>query len=388
MARIRTLAGGIAAWIAVSTSAAAAPLSWFDSQATLTAWYATQLNSGGNIYAPPSSANAVTNLTSNWYARSVPAPVAAPVARTTSTYATVVPAATSNVSVLPAPVAAAAPTVTAASITPTSSSTTPAALSYTPQATFGSSTGKADAFINLGGQPYAEASSLTVGDAKPWYQSPAAASAFGGTPTADQQAGFTQDVLNKVEKTFQLSGLNVNLTADPNVPASHTMSVVSGASYGPNANAIGITDVGNNGFTFIDKLNYATNEDQLSWAVAHNVSHELMHAFGIGQHPDQTGDFIDAATANWNLLTDPNTTFSPSAVALLKSQSASGVDAGSIGAEVMKSGLLAAQEDAFNVDGDQVLAAPVPEPATLAVWVVAGLGGGLVLRRRNARQAA
>jgi hypothetical protein len=154
------------------------------------------------------------------------------------------------------------------------------------------------------------------------------------------------------------------------------MSVVSGASYPGNSDAIGITDVGNNGFSFIDKLNYASNEDQLSWAVAHNVAHELMHAFGVGQHPDDTGTHVDAGVASWSLLTDPNATFSPTAASLLQN-----VDAGPI-----NTGLIGAEE--LHVDGDQMLAAPVPEPSTVAVWVVAGLGGALTLRRRAARQAA
>jgi hypothetical protein len=44
--------------------------------------------------------------------------------------------------------------------------------------------------------------------------------------------------------------------------------------------------VGGNGFSFIDKLSYATTPDQLAWAVAHNVAHELMHSFGVAIHPE------------------------------------------------------------------------------------------------------
>src|SRR5207248_8020791 len=112
-------------------------------------------------------------------------------------------------------------------------------------------------------------------------------------------------------------------TTDPGVVANHTISVASGLSYGPNPNAIGITDVGHNGFGFIDKLGYAGDEPTLAWAVAHNISHELMHAFGLSYHPDQTGNYIDAATANWNMLTSPNTTFSPDAAKALTSPSTS-----------------------------------------------------------------
>jgi hypothetical protein len=167
---------------------------------------------------------------------------------------------------------------------------------------------------------------------------------------------------------------------------------VSGASYGPNPDAIGITQVGDSGFSFIDKLNYASNPDQLSWAVAHNVAHELMHAVGVASHPDVTGNYIDAASADWKLLTDPNTSFSPAAVSLIKSAMANGADVGSLGAEILKSGVLSAHcycrfcDNLSGVDGEQVLATPVPEPATVAVWM-AGLVGGLLLHRRNRRAA-
>ncbi|WP_240911438.1 hypothetical protein [Paludisphaera soli] len=385
MGGIRTLAGGIAAWMALSCSAAAAPLSWFDSQASLTAWYANQLNTAGNIYAPPRAANTITNLPSNWYYQPTTAPAPAPVAAPVQPVAVPVPK--------PTP-ALASPVISASSISPTVASL-PTALTYTRQPSFGPSTPTADAFINLGSQPYAQSSGLTVGDARPWYESPAAVSAFGGTPTADQQASFAQDVLAKVERTFSISGLEVKLTDDPAESAPRMMSVVSGASYGPNPNAIGITSVGNDGFSFIDKLNYASNPDQLSWAVAHNVAHELMHAFGVADHPDQTGKYLDAAAADWKMLTDPNTTFSPAAVELLKSLS-NGASSGTVGAEMLKTGLLAAQchcnfcdtMTGMGIDGAQVLAAAVPEPATWAVWTLAGAAGAFGVRRRNRRQAA
>ena len=141
--------------------------------------------------------------------------------------------------------------------------------------------------------------------------------AFGGSPTAAQQTSFTQTVLADIQHTFQISGMNVNLTTDPSAPTAHMISVVSGTSYPSNPGAIGITDVGASGFGFIDKLAYATTPDQLAWAVAHNVSHELMHALGVAVHPDQTGQFLDSATATWQMLTDPNTKFSPQAVQLM-----------------------------------------------------------------------
>ncbi len=102
MGRIRTLAGGLAAWVALSSQAGAAPMSWFDSQASLTAWYANQLNSAGNIYASPASANAITNLTASWYGTPAPVTVSPPAANAVVLTA---PAYTPVASVAPAPTA-------------------------------------------------------------------------------------------------------------------------------------------------------------------------------------------------------------------------------------------------------------------------------------------
>jgi hypothetical protein len=357
MPRIRTLACGIAAWVALASTVSAAPVSWFDSQAALTAWYANQLNGAGNIYAPAATA-AITNLPVNWYSQ---APTPTPIVVQNRA----IPAA----SVAPVEVAASSQS----SAVSTVMSPPPAAPTY-----------QADAFINLGPGPYAE-SSIMTGNAQPWYSSPSASAVYGGTPTADQQADFDRDVLSKVQQTFALSGVDVKLTTDPNIPAAHMMSVVSGAYYATNPNAIGITQVGDSGFSFIDKLNYASNPDQLASAVAHNVAHELMHALGVGTHPDETGGYIDSATADWKLLTDPNAKFSPSAVALIRSAMANGADSRSLGAEMLKSRLAAGHPHAAHeFDGDPILATPVPEPATVAVWML-GLLGGFVLRRRGRR---
>src|SRR5262249_17485057 len=160
--------------------------------------------------------------------------------------------------------------------------------------------------------------------------------------------------------------------------AAHTISVVSGATYGANADAIGITDVGANGFSFIDKLNAASSPTDLAWAVAHNVSHEPMHAFGVGDHPDG-GDSIDAGSANWSSLTDPNAQFGPAATQLLLASQYGRLSTGSfpgLGAELLNPG-------GTPVDGDEVLSQPVPEPATVAVWAFGACGGLLLLRRRT-----
>jgi hypothetical protein len=197
---------------------------------------------------------------------------------------------------------------------------------------------------------------------------------FGGVPNATQQSAFENQVLQDVQHTFNLSGMNPNLTLNPGVPALHTLSVVSGVSYGPNPSAIGITDVGGSGFSFIDKLNFASNANDLAWAVAHNISHELMHAFGIGYHPDQTGQYIDAADATWSILTSPNTQFSP--------QAAKAITATGYGANTG----ISSTSGLERLDGDQqILAAPVPEPATLVLWSMALTGIVVTARRRRNR---
>ncbi len=231
------------------------------------------------------------------------------------------------------------------------------------------------AFINFGNGTYSESQALTTGNPQAWYLSPTVQHAFGGTPTAAQQSSFIAEVLQTVHDSYALSGLNVSLTTDPTQNYAHTMSVVSGASYGGNAGAIGVTDVGSDGFAFIDKFGSAKNADELAKAIGHNLAHELMHAFGIGSHPDPTGTFIDGAAATWSTLTNPDLTFSPQAAQMLAAKNflaGPGKDftQGTLG----QSGL-----EIFTVDTD---ASPVPEPSTMALW---GLAGGLVLlyRRRN-----
>ena len=150
------------------------------------------------------------------------------------------------------------------------------------------------------------------GHAPPWYASPAVIKAFGGAePNTAQQSGFMNLVQSDVQQTFALAGLHPTLTlSGATGAANHTISVTSGLSYSAIPNAIGITTVGNNGFSFIDKLGYATNQQDLAWAVAHNVAHELMHAFGINSHPadanpSTAANYVDTGTATWGLLTIP-----------------------------------------------------------------------------------
>ena len=147
--------------------------------------------------------------------------------------------------------------------------------------------------------------------------------------------------------------------------------MASGVSAQSNPNAIGLTQVSGNGFSFIDKLSYATTPDQLAWAVAHNVAHELMHAFGVAIHPDQTGTYLDTATATWSMLIDPNTKFSPQAVQLMLSSmgGASGMNA-SLGAELLTLSKhpvncqcqFCQEMRQLGINAAEILQAAVPEP--------------------------
>jgi hypothetical protein len=231
-----------------------------------------------------------------------------------------------------------------------------------------------DALINFSGGPYPEASTLTTGNAQPWYTSSAVTHAFGGTPSAGQQSAFEAEVLSTIQKTYNNAGLNISLTTNPNQPAAHVESVVSGTSYGPNNNAIGITDVGHDGFSFIDKFTAAQTPDQLAIAIGHNLAHELMHAFGLANHPEASGPYVDAASTTFANLSDPSIGFSSAAAQLLSS----------LNFQATGNSILAGGSGAQLIDGDQVLtnATPTPEPATLALWMVAG---GLVVAHRRVR---
>ena len=342
MAAIKTVAVTVLAWVTVGSIAEAAPISWFSGSSNLSTWYANQSYANGGFYAPTQSPNAVL-INTNWF---------------------------NDPNYLASLGRVSSPTSYPASVNPTlvSPNTVP------PQSA-------PTAYINFGTSPYANADSLTTGNPQSWTSSPAVVAAFGGTPNSGQQASFTQTVLADIQHTFQISGMNINLTTDPTAPAQHMMSVVSGASYPSNPNAIGITAVGSNGFGFIDKLAYANNPDQLAWAVAHNLSHELMHALGVASHPDTTGTYLDSATATWQMLTDSNAKFSPQAVQLMQSALGSSGLGSITGAELLS---LAKHPQncncqfcqmmrAHGIDGAQLLEQPVPEPATVAIW--SHLGG-------------
>jgi hypothetical protein len=105
-----------------------------------------------------------------------------------------------------------------------------------------------DAFINLGQTPYPDSAILTSGNPQPWYLGTAVQKLFGGLPTIPQAVVFDQTVLQLVEQSFNLSGVPVSLTLNPNAPAAHTISVVSQSSNPTLPSALGMTYIGGNGF--------------------------------------------------------------------------------------------------------------------------------------------
>jgi len=258
--------------------------------------------------------------------------------------------------------------------TPASSGFMPAPASAITASAVSTSPTPADAFINFGTGPYSEASSLTSGTPQAFTNSPAFTHLFGAAgPSPTDVANFEHEVLATIQATYIKAGLPINLTSDPNSPAAHTISVVSGASYVGNPGAIGITDVGRDGFSFIDKFAAAQSPDQLAIAIGHNISHELMHAFGIANHPEQVGPYVDAASSTLQTLSDPNTAFSPAAASLLST-----LNFQTVGQSVTAG--------AQTIDGAQMLVSnpsTVPEPSTVALWVVAG-GLFLFHRRKTA----
>ncbi len=226
-----------------------------------------------------------------------------------------------------------------------------------------------DAFLNLGSGSYSSSGLIASGSPQAWYDSAQVVKLFGGVPTAQQQQSFDQAVLQRVQQTFQLSGINVTLTENPNVSASHTLSLVSDASSAPFPGAIGTTELGGNGLSFIDPMAQAASSvNQLEWIVAHNISHELMLAFGVGENYDTTGNYIDARNASMAMLLNPNATFSAGAAQAIKSQLPS--------------------TDAFTPilqpAAQSVDLVPTPEPATVALWGFLATAGLVIARRRAA----
>ncbi len=129
--------------------------------------------------------------------------------------------------------------------------------------------------------------------------------------------------MQRVEQTFQQSGVPLTLTLNSTDPATHTLSLVSNTTSNTTPGVIGMTQIGGSGFSFIDQeAQSAQSLDQLEWIVAHSISHELMLALGVGENYDQTGNYIDARNANWAMMVDPNATFSQAAAQALQAQKA------------------------------------------------------------------
>ncbi|AGA26464.1 PEP-CTERM sorting domain-containing protein [Singulisphaera acidiphila] len=349
----KTVSLGILAWVALGTVAVADPIKAVSGSGAWTFWS----QASGSVVGTPT------------YARSFePAPVPKPVG--------------------------AAPTIPVPVISPVTPAPSYSAPVSTPS--ISSSSAQPDAYLNFGTGIYAGAPLMTSGTIQPWYESPAVTKVFGGVPTPQQQSDFANTVMKNVEQTFLNSGINVNLTLDPNAQVAHTVSVVSGASYAQNPNAIGISEIGGNGFSFIDKLNYAQTVDQLEWADAHNIAHELMHAFGVATHHDQTGTYLDAAAANWDMLTSPNTKFSPEATADILARLARNHSnpALAMGAEMLGLSSLPPNlschcllcQQGYVLTGptaQEVGAAPVPEPSTMVLWASGALASVFALRRQR-----
>ncbi|MBV8487492.1 MAG: hypothetical protein JO161_04375 [Planctomycetaceae bacterium] len=325
MTAFKNLVFGVLVWTLLGAGASAAPMSSWTPGAW--AWWSTG-------YANPTASGGTANQIAN--SMSSPQTIVAASDLQSSVAASSAPLATPDIA--------------------GSSASAPAA----------SATSTADAFINLGQGPYPLASQITTGNAQPWYNSSAVSSFFGGTPSAQQIASFDNTILQRVQQTFQQSGVNVSLTTDPTVPANHTLSLVSNTASNTDSSVIGMTQVTGHGFSFFDQeAKSAQTLDQLQWIVAHNISHELMLAFGVGENYDQSGNYIDARNANWSMMVSPSATFSPAAAQALIAALASN--------PTSSSGVQEAQV----VDGT-----PVPEPTTVAIWA-SGLLAATVLSRKR-----
>ena len=96
-----------------------------------------------------------------------------------------------------------------------------------------------------------------------------------------------------------------------------------------------------------------------------------MLAFGVGENYDKSGQYIDSKVANFAMMVSPTATFSPAAAQAISQALASQTGSAS-----------------QNQLGAQIIEEAVPEPATLAVWVLAATS--LVVSRviRSRRSAA
>jgi hypothetical protein len=372
MFSLRRVAFGIVLLGTLGSSVQADPITWPSGLDTWLIFLAGQQGSGGGglvtTYHAPAAVAPAPQATSVQAA--VVQPVAAPVsalqvvpvqpAQTQEPQ----PMVTTPVAAVSAPVSPVQPAIVSA---PAISAPAPSVpVIATPPS------GPVAAYINLGNGPYPLASSITSGNALPWYDSAKIGSFFGGTPSAQQIQSFDNAVVQQVQQSFSQSGVSVSLTTNPNAAALHTLSLVSNTAAASLSNAIGMTQLGASGFSFIDQIApSAQNLGQLEMIVAHNISHELMLAFGVGENYDQTGNYIDARNANWSMMVNPNATFSTAAAAALTRA-------------------LANQNTSStsNLQDAQVLPPPIPEPSTVALWTCAAAGLVWYRRGRVRRDAA
>ncbi len=343
MSSLKSLVWGIFVWGVIAASVRADVLTWPNS--TPDNWAVFVAAASGS-----SSSNSIS-FNNYWAAIPTPAaPSASAVPMTTTAQSTVI-----------------------SNVPPTTSMASPFSAQAVSSSNSSASSPPVDAFINLANGPYPGAGLITTGNAQPWYNSSQIGSFFGGQPTAQQQQSFDSTVLSRVQQTFAQSGVPITLTSDPNVAAHHTISLVSNTGSASLSSAIGMTQVGTNGFSFIDQIAKSGQSlDQLEWIVAHNISHELMLALGVPENYDQTGNYVDSKLANWSMMVNPNATFSPGASqALLQAiQNETNQPGYQLGAQALNTSLT-----------------PAPEPATWALWALAATTA-LVARRIRSRRAS
>ncbi len=281
-----------------------------------------------------------------------------------------------------------APNVYPVSMPPAANTGNTYPVSMPPSANYGSgavisSKDRFDALIRMDGGPYPMSDRLLTGQPQAWYASPVVQNIYGGTPNDEQKRSFENDVLAKVEQTYAKSGINLNLTNDASAEAARTISVVAGAGYGSDDKVAGITVMNGDGFSFIDKLGNASNVDELEWAVARNVAHELLHAFNVGHH-DTSGNYLDAAVANWDLLTSADTRFSDLAISDLRSKIAGGIpDSTNMSFANFAQHLEGSTSCAHCIAAQTLDIQPVPEPTTVALWLI---GAGFLYRHHRQRR--
>lgn len=246
----------------------------------------------------------------------------------------------------------------------------------------------ADAFLNFGTGSFSREQDLTAGDARSWFTGANVEHVFGGRqPDAAQQAEFSRKVLDEVNANFQASGIGPKITLDPNIKADHALSIVNGTAIGEDpatSTIIGLTEVGGDGFSFLNHLGTAKDANELAVMLSRNITHELMHAFGVGSHPDQTGQYIDSAVAASDLLTRDVARLSPEAVQRIISADASFGDGTSAYSQSYPEGNpnhCSSCRRAAQVRAAQT----VPEPTTVAFWGLAGVAAVAYRRRRPAR---